>query len=130
MSVTKEEQISAIITDWISTMDYLTGPDLTPMLEAVSQNCIEGINLKSIREKVENTQYQSLNEFIYQKRKEVNKKIEKINKCKAEMKELFASLPPTLPSFLEQIPEAIESVRREMDMNVPHVKQYRRNVCL
>ena len=66
MSVTKEEQISAIITDWISTMDYLTGPDLTPMLEAVSQNCIEGINLKSIREKVENTQYQSLNEFIYE----------------------------------------------------------------
>ena len=62
------------------------------------------------------------NHRLNQKREEVNKKIEKINKCKAEMKELFASLPPTLPIFLEQIPEAIESVRREMDMNVPHVK--------
>ena len=67
------------------------------------------------------------NHRLNQKREEVNKKIEKINKCKAEMKELFASLPPTLPSFLEQIQmvlnaEMIESVRREMDMNVPHVK--------
>ena len=66
MSVSKEEQISAIITDWINTMDYLTGPDITPMLEAVSHNCIEGITLKTIREKVENSLYPSLNEFIYE----------------------------------------------------------------
>ena len=62
------------------------------------------------------------NHRLNQKREEVNRKIEKINKCKSEMQELFDSLPPTLPSFLEQIPEAIESVRREVNIDVPYVK--------
>ena len=62
------------------------------------------------------------NHRLNQKREEVNRKIEKINRCKSEMQELFESLPPTLPSFLEQIPEAIESVRREVNIDVPYVK--------
>ena len=62
------------------------------------------------------------NHRLNQKREEVNRKIEKINRCKSEMQELFDSLPPTLPSFLEQIPEAIESVRREVNIDVPYVK--------
>ena len=62
------------------------------------------------------------NRRLNQKREEVNEKIEKINEHKSKMKELFDSLPPVLPSFLEKIPEAIESVRREMNIEVPYVK--------
>ena len=62
------------------------------------------------------------NRRLNQKREEVNEKIEKINEHKSKMKELFDSLPPVLPSFLEKIPEAIESVRREMNIEIPYVK--------
>ena len=53
------------------------------------------------------------------KREEVNKKIEEINKRKIEMEELFKELNPTSTPTIE-ISEAISSVRREFDIDIPY----------
>ena len=64
MSVSREDKVSAIITDWIETMSYLTGPDKLPMLDAVSNYSTEGICIRSIKENVQNAKYSSLQEFV------------------------------------------------------------------
>ena len=55
------------------------------------------------------------------KREEVNRKIEEINKRKKKMEELLKDLSPTVSPFGE-IDKAINSVRREMDIDIPYVK--------
>ena len=55
------------------------------------------------------------------KREEVNKKIEEINKQKKKMEDLLKDLSLTLSPFGE-IDKAINSVRREMDIDIPYVK--------
>ena len=55
------------------------------------------------------------------KREEVNRKIEEINKHKKKMEIIFKDLSPTLSPFGE-IDKAINSVRREMVTDIPYVK--------
>ena len=55
------------------------------------------------------------------KREEVNRKIEEINKQKKKMEIIFKDLSLTLSPF-EEIDKAINSVRREMDIDIPYVK--------
>ena len=55
------------------------------------------------------------------KREEVNKKIKEINKRKKEMEIIFKDLSPTEIPIIE-IDKAINSVRREMDIDIPYVK--------
>ena len=54
-------------------------------------------------------------------REEVNRKIEEINKRKKEMEIIFKDLSPTEIPIIE-IDKAINSVRREMDIDIPYVK--------
>ena len=55
------------------------------------------------------------------KREEVNRKIEEINKQKKKMEIIFKDLSPTVSPF-EEIDKVINSVRREMDIDIPYVK--------
>ena len=55
------------------------------------------------------------------KREEVNKKIEEINIQKKKLEDLFKDLSPTV-SPISEIDKAINTVRREMDIDIPYVK--------
>ena len=55
------------------------------------------------------------------KREEVNRKIEEIIKQKKKMEIMFKDLSPSVSPF-EEINKAINSVRREMDIDIPYVK--------
>ncbi|KAI6647901.1 hypothetical protein LOD99_8362 [Oopsacas minuta] len=46
---------------------------------------------------------------------------EEINKRKSELEKLFQDLDPSLPNPLDKIPEAIESVKREMNIDIPFI---------
>ena len=65
--------------------------------------------------------WDQVNTRMNKKREELNKKIEEINKRKNELENLFKNLNPTSIPKIE-INDSINSVRREMDIEIPYIK--------
>ena len=103
MSVSREEKVSAIITEWIETMNYLTGPDKLPMLEAVSKHSIEGICVGSIKANVQNAKYSSLLEFIVEFEKLLKHERSVLNSTKNSEIETIKEIDQLSEESLDQV---------------------------
>ncbi|KAI6654341.1 hypothetical protein LOD99_738 [Oopsacas minuta] len=68
------------------------------------------------------TIWDEANQRMNFQKEEIHKKIEELNKHRTEMEKIFKDLDPSLPNPLNQIPEAIESVKRRMNIDIPYIK--------
>ena len=65
--------------------------------------------------------WDQVNTKMYNKREEVNTQIQEINKRKEEMELFFKNLSPTI-SPIGEIDKAINSIRKEMDIDIPNIR--------